>query len=129
MRRLDDAGGMAGTVATLADIAAGASIQAVTHVRIWQFEPCPGREREFAAAYASEGAWAELFQQAEGFIGTTLLAPAEPGGSWLTIDRWESKLAFEQFQASLGEAYRSLDDTLSELTAAEHFIGAFDDPP
>jgi heme-degrading monooxygenase HmoA len=101
----------------------------VAHVRVWQFEPRPGREQEFAAAYASDGAWAQLFEQAEGFLGTTLLVPAEPGGPWLTIDRWESKLAFERFQGSLGEAYRSLDVALSELTAAEHFIGAFDERP
>ena len=101
----------------------------MTHVRIWQFEPCPGRQLEFAAAYSSDGAWAQLFQQAEGFIGTALLAPAEHGGPWLTIDRWESKLAFERFQGSLGEAYRTLDVALSELTAAEHFVGAFDEQP
>lgn len=101
----------------------------MTHVRIWQFEPGPGREREFAAAYAGDGVWARLFEQAEGFIGTTLLAPVEPGGPWLTIDRWESQLAFERFQAALGEAYRKLDEDLSELTAAEQFIGAFDDRP
>lgn len=101
----------------------------MTHVRIWQFVPAPGRDREFAAAYAGDGVWAQLFRQAEGFVGTTLLMPVEPGGPWLTLDRWESRSAFERFQEEHGEAYRSLDAALAHLTAGEHFIGAFDEPP
>ena len=99
----------------------------MTHFRIWQFHPAPGREQEFATAYASDGVWAELFKQAEGFVGTTLLAPVEPGGPWLTIDRWQSLSAFERFQDEHGEAYRGLDTELMPLTADERFIGAFDD--
>ncbi len=97
----------------------------MTHVRIWRFEPSPGREQEFAAAYASDGVWARLFNQAEGFIGTSLLAPDEPGGPWLTLDRWQSRTAFERFQDEHGEAYRGLDVEFERLTADELFIGAF----
>lgn len=100
----------------------------MTHVRVWQFEPAPGREQEFAAAYSGDGVWARLFGRAEGFLGTTLLAPAEPGGAWLTLDRWATQAAFERFQDTHGEHYRNLDSELSHLTASEHFIGAFDEP-
>lgn len=99
----------------------------MTHVRVWQFQPSPGREREFAAAYAGDGVWARLFGRAEGFVGTTLLAPAEPGGPWLTLDRWESHKAFGRFHEDHGEAYRSLDAEMMPLTASELFIGAFDE--
>lgn len=99
----------------------------MTHVRIWQFQPTPGRDQEFAAAYASDGIWAQLFKQAEGFVGTALLAPVEPGGPWLTIDRWQSLGAFERFQVEHGDAYRALDAELMPLTADELFIGAFDE--
>lgn len=99
----------------------------MTHVRVWQFHPSPGREEEFAAAYSGDGVWAQLFREADGFIGTTLLAPAEPGGPWLTLDRWQSRDAFERFQDNCGEAYRRLDDELMPLTADERFIGAFDE--
>lgn len=99
----------------------------MTHVRVWQFEPAPGREQEFAAAYASDGPWARLFGHADGFVATTLLAPAEPGGPWLTLDRWQSLGAFERFLAEYGEPYRSLDDALMDLTAAETFLGAFEE--
>jgi len=99
----------------------------MTHVRIWRFEPAPGREQEFAAAYAADGPWARLFGQADGFIGTTLLAPDRPGGPWLTLDRWRSAAAFERFQADHGEAYRALDGELERVTADERFIGAFEE--
>lgn len=101
----------------------------MTHVRVWQFQPVPGREEAFAAAYSGDGVWAQLFRQADGFVGTTLLAPAEPSGPWLTLDRWESLSAFDRFQADRGEAYRRLDAELMPLTADERFIGAFDELP
>ena len=100
----------------------------MTHVRVWRFEPVPGREAEFAAAYSGEGPWAKLFEQAGGFVSTTLLAPDEPGGAWLTLDRWQSRAAFETFQETRGDAYRALDAALADLTVTERFIGAFEEP-
>jgi heme-degrading monooxygenase HmoA len=101
----------------------------MTHIRVWQFQPAPGREEEFAAAYSGDGVWAQLFRQADGFVGTALLAPVEPGEPWLTLDRWQSLNAFERFQESFGEAYRGLDAELMPLTADEVFIGAFNEFP
>ncbi len=101
----------------------------MTHVRIWQFQPAAGLEQQFAAAYSADGVWALLFREAEGFVSTTLLAPAEPGGAWLTLDRWQSRSAFDRFQRNSGEAYRRLDAELMPLTKGELFIGAFDESP
>lgn len=101
----------------------------MSHVRVWQFQPAPGREEAFAAAYAGDGVWARLFRQADGFVGTTLLTPAEPGGPWLTLDRWQSRTSFDQFQQNSGDAYRRLDAEMESLTADELFIGAFDELP
>lgn len=98
----------------------------MTHVRVWSFQPAPGREEEFAAAYSGQGVWARLFSRADGFVGTRLLVPDETGGPWLTLDEWESRAAFERFQDGHGEAYRNLDEELAGLTADERFIGAFD---
>jgi heme-degrading monooxygenase HmoA len=71
--------------------------------------------------------WAQLFERAEGFVRTRLLAPEEAGGAWLTLDEWASRAAYERFQDEYGEAYRALDEELAGLTAEELFIGAFDD--
>ena len=99
----------------------------MSHVRVWLFQPAPGRESEFAAAYSGNGVWARLFERADGFVGTRLLAPEESGDPWLTLDEWESRAAFDRFQDDHGEAYRTLDEELAGLTADERFIGAFDD--
>jgi heme-degrading monooxygenase HmoA len=98
----------------------------VTHLRIWKFRPPAGREREFARAYGKDGDWAALFAAAEGFVGTSLLEPAEPGGWWLTIDRWASAAHFEAFQAGFGDRYRALDAELARVAGEEQFVGAFE---
>jgi heme-degrading monooxygenase HmoA len=99
----------------------------VTHVRVWKFRPPDGREEEFAHAYGARGRWAELFERAGGYCGTTLLRAAEPGGWWLTVDRWESVAHFEAFQRDFGEQYRSLDAELGGVAGEEEFVGAFED--
>jgi hypothetical protein len=62
-----------------------------------------------------------------GFGGTRLLRPAEPGGWWLTIDRWNSSANFEAFIHVFGEKYRALDARLEGIAGEEEFVGAFED--
>ena len=95
------------------------------HVRVWTYRVAPGREAEFARAYAADGAWVALFRQAPGFLGTELLRPAEVGGWWMTLDRWASAAAFAAFQAAHGAAYAALDATCDALTEEERLVGAF----
>jgi heme-degrading monooxygenase HmoA len=99
----------------------------VTHYRIWKFHPREGREAEFAKAYSSTGDWAQLFRNAAGFHGTTLLEPTEAGGWWLTIDRWDSASSFDSFTELFGEQYRALDKQLEGVAGEEQFVGAFED--
>ena len=98
----------------------------MTHLRIWKFRPPQGREQEFADAYDGNGTWAELFSKAAGYRGTDLLRPLEPGGWWMTIDRWDSEAEFEAFQTNLGEEYRALDAELEGVAGDEEFVGAFE---
>ena len=99
----------------------------MTHVRVWKFRPLPDREQEFAAAYSGAGPWGELFGKARGYRGTTLMAPVESGGWWLTLDRWESAGDFEAFQHDFGDEYRALDAELEGVAGEEEFVGAFED--
>jgi hypothetical protein len=41
-------------------------------VRVWEYEVPGDRVGAFAAAYAADGAWGELFGRAAGFVGTEL---------------------------------------------------------
>lgn len=99
----------------------------MTHLRIWKFRPPAGREEEFARAYGADGVWAELFGKAQGYLGTTLYRPDQQGGSWMTIDRWDSLEAFEAFGHDFGEEYRTLDIELNSISGEEEFVGAFED--
>jgi hypothetical protein len=99
----------------------------MTHLRIWKFLPPPSRESEFAEAYCGNGRWAELFARGVGYRGTDLLRPAQPGGWWMTIDRWDGESDFEDFQSNLGDDYRALDAELEGVAGVEEFIGAFED--
>lgn len=99
----------------------------MTHVRVWKFRPPQGREEEFARAYCSNGDWAHLFRNAPGYRGTILMAPAETGDWWLTLDRWDSRGDFDAFLEVFGEQYRSLDAKLEAVAGEEIFVGAYED--
>ena len=99
----------------------------MTHMRVWKFRPAEGREDEFAEAYAGDGAWALLFGKASGFVGTSLMRPAEKGGCWLTLDGWASEADFEAFQRDYGEEYRALDAELEGVAGEEEFVGTFEE--
>ena len=76
---------------------------------------------------ANDGAWANLFGRAPGFLGTDLLRPADADGWWLTIDRWENGTAFDPFQHDHGDDYRRLDLELAGIAGEEAFVGIFED--
>ena len=98
----------------------------MTHVRVWKFRPPEGREAEFGATYSGAGLWADLFARARGYRGSKLLRPLEPGGWWLTIDRWASAADFEAFGQAHGDEYRALDAELEGVAGEEEFVGAFE---
>ncbi len=43
------------------------------YIIVWEFVVRPEKVTAFVAAYQSDGAWAKLFAQADGYIGTELL--------------------------------------------------------
>ena len=100
----------------------------MTHVRVWTFRPPPGREQDFAEAYGPAGVWAQLFGEASGFLGTSLLQPSEAGGAWMTIDRWASAEDFDAFQRDFAQRYQALDAELEGVAGEETFIGTFEEP-
>lgn len=98
----------------------------MTYYRIWRFRPPAGSEQAFAKAYAPQGPWAKLFETHPGFQSTELLRPALGEGWWLTIDRWNSRAAFDDFQQNEGDAYRALDAALEGIAGEELFVGDFE---
>ena len=84
---------------------------------------------EFEAAYGADGAWTHLFSQAAGFIAVKLLRCENQPGRYLTIDRWTSATAFEDFERLFAGEYRALDARLEGLASTEARVGAFEEWP
>ncbi|WP_157623075.1 hypothetical protein [Solimonas soli] len=81
---------------------------------VWRYTPDPQRLPEFLATYASDGVWAELFRQADGYLGTELRSLAD--GTYRTIDRWRSPDDYRHFRARFAPVYALLDEACAALT-------------
>ena len=92
---------------------------------IWKFEIAEGKIAAFEAAYGPEGTWAQLFRKSPEYRGTELLRDAYISGSYLTIDRWTSEVAFRAFRRKHDADYEALDRACDDLTSRETRIGAY----
>jgi heme-degrading monooxygenase HmoA len=97
------------------------------YVILWKFEVHPEKVADFVAAYKCDGVWAQLFAQAEGYIGTELLRSIDGDGraQFLTIDRWQSSAHFDQFRTQFDTRYRTLDTQCDGMTLNERKLGTF----
>jgi heme-degrading monooxygenase HmoA len=101
------------------------------YVIVWEFVVRPEKVDAFVAAYKFDGAWAHLFAQADGYIGTELLltrrdaTERDQGVTYITIDRWKDAEDFTRFQEQFGDEYKALDTELEDLTVSERKLGTF----
>ena len=78
--------------------------------------PCSGRstcprsvEPSSRPRTARADRWAQLSAQVASYLGTELLASLDVDGVYLTVERWASESAFDEFTAAQGARYRSLE--------------------
>ena len=95
------------------------------YVILWTFEVRPGFEAEFERAYATDGDWVQLFRQSPGHLNTELLHDTERRRHYATIDRWESREAFEVFRREFRAAYEALDLRCAPLRVSQRLMGRF----
>jgi heme-degrading monooxygenase HmoA len=91
-------------------------------VRVWEYEVPSGRTAVFTAAYAADGAWAQLFGRAAGFLGTELYRDSARDDRYLTIDRWREEQDWLSFLSAFGSAYESLDAQFEGLAVTERSL-------
>jgi heme-degrading monooxygenase HmoA len=89
---------------------------------VWKYVVSPEHAREFVQTYGAGGPWERLFRSAPGYSGTELIV-CDDEDCFLTIDRWRTKSAFEEFMRSSRLAYDQLDEKLDALTTSEVLIG------
>lgn len=92
----------------------------------WEYVAKVGRETAFEKSYGSNGDWAQLSKQAEGYLGTDLLRDSDIHRRYITIDRWVSSEAYDIFQEKYHELYEELDVRCQSLTNQERLIGKGD---
>jgi heme-degrading monooxygenase HmoA len=66
-----------------------------------------------------------LFGEAPGYLGTDLLRALDGSGRYLTVDRWQSRAAYEEFGTCHASAYQALDQACEALTESEERLGDF----
>lgn len=97
------------------------------YVIIWEYRVKEENRSEFEKAYGPNGAWAELFKNAEGYLGTELLQSANTPEIYSTIDKWDSKESYGNFLGRLKIEYEKLDEQCDVLTEQERHIGNFNE--
>lgn len=94
---------------------------------LWRFVVRPGLEAAFEDAYGPGGDWVRLFRQADGYLDTQLLRDLAAPRTYVTIDRWSSREAWEAFRAARAADWEALDERCQALTEHEEEIGRFED--
>ena len=95
-------------------------------VIIWEYRVRNDHVSEFERIYSANGLWKELFQQAEGYLGTELLTDTNNPYRYITIDRWDSPQAYETFLSQWKAEYASLDTQCEGLTENEFLVGKWE---
>jgi heme-degrading monooxygenase HmoA len=96
------------------------------YVIVWEFQVRQGVENEFEQVYGGQGAWAEFFRQADGYLGTELNKDFKCPGRYLTLDFWRSRAEYERFREEYGPEYKALDVRCERLTKSEKETGCFE---
>ena len=92
-------------------------------VTLWEFEVKPGSEELFERTYGPDGEWARLFRPDARYRGTRLLREVGAAGLYVTMDTWESRVAYGEFREKFATEYAELDRKCQGITVCEERIG------
>ncbi|HEX2581353.1 MAG TPA: antibiotic biosynthesis monooxygenase [Dongiaceae bacterium] len=92
-------------------------------VVVWEFTVKSRKRAQFEKAYRSRGPWACLMKKGKGFEGLMLIRKGT--GTYVTLDRWKSQRAYDDFHKDHASAYTALDCACQGLTASERLMGIF----
>jgi hypothetical protein len=95
------------------------------YVIIWEFRVWPQMRERFEAAYGPQGEWTRLFRQDKHYIGTELIRNLRSGRTYLTLDFWTSRRAYESFRKRHAAEYNAIDAQCEALTEIEREIGRY----
>jgi heme-degrading monooxygenase HmoA len=94
-------------------------------VILWEYEVKPGCEKRFEDGHGPDGDWARFFRRDPHYRETRFLRDAVRANRYMTLDAWDSREAYENFQRDNREEYKALDASFESLTAKETHLGSF----
>jgi len=92
---------------------------------LWEFLVAAERIEEFKQHYGPGGTWVALFRQSPGYLETLLLQDSANPRRFITVDRWESRDAYEAFQSRFSREYAAMDEVCQHLTTQETPLGQY----
>lgn len=84
------------------------------------------QRNRFEQVYGGDGAWAQLFRNAEGYLRSELVHDLEDSSRYLTFDFWTSRSAYVRFREQNSIAYQAIDQQCEALTEREAEVGRFE---
>jgi heme-degrading monooxygenase HmoA len=92
---------------------------------IWEFRVARSAQAQFEFDYGPGGSWVTLFRKAPGYIETLLVRDNSDPLRYLTVDRWESKVAHDAFRSTNFAQYQEIDQRCQGYTTSERSLGEF----
>ena len=93
---------------------------------IWTYRVKEEHREAFETLYGEAGDWVDWFRGSPDFISTELLRSSSEPLTYLTIDRWKSRSAYEDHYKTGGKRYDELDARGDLYTLDEVRLGAFE---
>jgi hypothetical protein len=96
------------------------------YVYIWRYEVALEQREAFERLCGPDGAWVRLFSRSADWLSTELLADLDRPGVYVTIDRWRTRSAYDEFRASVGEEWAEIDQQGEQLTLSEEEVACLE---
>ncbi len=93
---------------------------------IWKYKVKLENIKIFEHEYGFEGTWFKLFSESKEYKGSFLHKSETEPNTYLLIDTWTSKQAYEDFKKLKQDAYNELSSKFEYLYDTEEKIGSYD---
>ncbi len=93
---------------------------------IWKYKIKPESKEKFEHEYGPRGTWFKLFSQSINYAGSFLSKSGEETDTYILIDMWTDKEAYEEFKEKNREVYNRLSAGFENLYEREEKVGSFD---
>lgn len=92
---------------------------------IWKYHIKPENKEKFELEYGQKGTWEKLFTKSNNYRGSFLYKNEDEIDTYILMDTWTSKQAYEVFKKMNKEKYNEISSDFEHLYFTEEKIGSF----